>query len=97
MNVMESVVEDLDATGYVAVEKAYAFGDKYLVVVSTGEFGMSCPATTYAFTFDTAGEYVSGKAEIDGCSENVEVLTEGNKLTIKKEGKPSIFYNGIVK
>jgi hypothetical protein len=29
--------------------------------------------------------------------EDVEALTEGNKLTVKKEGSPSIFYNGIVK
>lgn len=97
MNVMEAVVDDLDATGYVSVEKAYVFGEKYLVVVSTGEGGNSCPATTYAFTFDTKSEYLSGKVEIDGCSEEVEALAEGNKLTIKKEGKPSIFYNGDAK
>ena len=97
MNVMEQVVPDVDATGYVSVVKAYAFGDKYLLVVSTGELGMSCAANTYAFTFDTAGEYVSGKKDIDGCSEEVEVLAEGNKLIVKKDGEASIFYNGIVK
>lgn len=96
VNVMESVVEDPDATGYVNVEKAYRFGDKYLLIVSTGEYGMSCPATTYAFTYDTSGEYVSGKSLIDGCSENVEALSDGNKLTVKKDGNPSVFYNGEV-
>ncbi|WP_255263391.1 hypothetical protein [Pseudomonas aegrilactucae] len=94
---MEFVVDDVDLTTYVGVEKAYAFGGKYLLVVSTGESGMSCPATTYAFTYDSASESVTGKTEIDGCSENVEALAEGNKLTVKKEGKASVFYNGDVK
>lgn len=97
VNVMEFVVDDVDLTTYVGVEKAYSFGGKYLLVVSTGESGMSCPATTYAFTYDSASESVTGKTEIDGCSENVEALAEGNKLTVKKEGKASVFYNGDVK
>lgn len=97
VNIMDSVVEDPDATAYVKVEKTYAFGDKYLFVVSTGEGGMSCPATTYAFTFDASREYVSGKTEIDGCSESVDTFADGNKLTVKKEGEASVFYNGLVK
>nr|BFD42513.1 hypothetical protein FFPRI1PSEUD_40120 [Pseudomonas sp. FFPRI_1] len=97
VNVMDYVVEDPDLTGYVTVEKAYAFGGKYLLVVSTGESGMSCPATTYAFTFDSATESVTGKAAIDGCSEMVESLADGNKLIVKKDGAQSVFYNGDVK
>lgn len=97
VNVMEQVVEDPDLTTYVAVEKAYKFGDKYVLIVSTGENGASCPATTYAFTYDTKVENVSGKASIDGCSEIVDSMAEGNKLTVKKDGKASVFYNGDVK
>lgn len=96
MNVMESVVDDPETTGYIAVEKAYRFGDKYLLVVSTGEYGNACPATTYAFTFDPTTESVTGKTTVDGCSETVEALAEGNKLTVKKDGNASIFYNGEV-
>lgn len=97
VNVMEYVVDDVEVTGYVAIEKAYAFGGKYLLIVSTGEGGNACPASTYAFTFDTATESVQGKTQIDGCSENVEALAEGNKLTVKKEGSASVFYNAQVK
>lgn len=97
VNIMDYVVEDPDLTGYVAVEKAYAFGNKYLLVVSTGEGGASCPATTYAFTFDSASESVTGKMEINDCSELVESLADGNKLIVKKEGVQQVFYNGDVK
>jgi hypothetical protein len=97
VNVMDFVVDNPDDTGYIGVEKAYAFDEKYLLIVSTGENGMSCPATTYAFTYDSESESVTGKKQIDGCSENVETLTEGNKLTVKKEGQTTIFYNGEVK
>jgi len=98
MNVMEYVVEDPEATGYVAIEKAYSFGpSKYVLIVSTGESGNSCPATTYAVSFDTASESVDGKTSIDGCSETVEAMSEGNKLTIKKEGETTVVFNGIVK
>lgn len=96
VNVMEFVVDDVSLTGYVQVERAYSFGGKYLLVVSTGESGNSCPATTYAFTYDSASESVTGKTEIDGCSETVQALAEGNKLTVKKDGKASVFYNGNV-
>ncbi len=97
MNVFEQVVDDITLTGYVVIQKAYSFGDKYVLIVSTGEGGQSCAATTYAFTFDTKTESVTGKSIIDGCSEIVEALAEGNKLTVKKDGKVSIIYNGEVK
>lgn len=97
MNVFEQVVDDITLTGYVIIEKAYSFGDKYVLIVSTGEGGQSCAATTYAFTFDTNTESVTGKTIVDGCSEIVEALAEGNKLTVKKDGKASIIYNGEVK
>lgn len=97
LNVLESVVEYPDATGYVSIDKAYKFGEKYLLVISTGENGASCAATTYAFSFDAKSESVTGKASIDGCSENVESLSDGNKLVVKKDGAPSSFYNGDVK
>lgn len=98
MNLLEAVVEYPDGTGYVVIEKAYAFGpNKYVLVVSTGESGMSCPATTYVLSFDTKSEYVDGKARIDGCSEEVESFADGNKLSIKKEGETTIVYNGTVK
>ncbi|MEW9902141.1 hypothetical protein [Pseudomonas putida] len=97
VNVMESVVEDVEATGYVTIEKAYSFGpSKYVVVVSTGEGGNACPASTYVFSFDTKGEYVDGKQAVDGCSEVVESLAEGNKLTVKKDGVATVVYNGVV-
>lgn len=97
VNIMEQVVDDIDATGYVAIEKVYKFYDKYQFIVSTGEYGMSCPATTYAFTFDTKSESVTGKTQIDGCSESVDSFADGNKLMVKKDGKPSTFYNGETK
>ncbi|HEP9620447.1 hypothetical protein FLI62_28320 [Pseudomonas aeruginosa] len=97
MNLLESVVEYADSTGYVVINKAYAFGpDKYILIVSTGESGMSCPATTYVVSFDTKGEHVDGKASIDGCSEEVESFAEGNKLSIKKEGETMFVFNGRV-
>lgn len=96
INVLESVAQSPDATGYVKIEKAYRFGEKYVLVVSTGENGKSCPATTYAFAFDTKTESVTGKTEIDGCSESVESLSDGNKLTVKKDGAASTFYNGEI-
>lgn len=97
INLMESVVDDPEATGYVVVEKAYAFGpDKFVLIVSTGESGNSCPASTYVLSFDTKGEYVDGKASIDGCSEIVEAFADGNKLSIKKEGETTLVYNGKV-
>ncbi|RYY80202.1 MAG: hypothetical protein EOO69_03660 [Moraxellaceae bacterium] len=97
INIMEQVVDDIEATGYVKVEHAYKFGDKYVLVVSTGENGNSCPATTYVFTYDKKVESVTGKSEIDGCSEMVESFAESNKLIVKKEGKASVIYNGEVK
>lgn len=96
VNLMESVVDDANLTGYVHIEAAYQFGDKYLISVSTGEGGRSCPATTYAFTYDAILEHVTGKAEVDGCSENMIIHAEKNKLILKKEGAQSIFYDGQV-
>lgn len=97
VNVLESIVQYPDATGYVKIEKAYKFGEKYLVIISTGENGASCPATTYAFSFDTKTESVSGKKQIDGCSEIFESLSDKNKLVVKKDGNSLVFYNGDVK
>ncbi len=77
MNLLKSVVEDPESTGYVVVEKAYAFGpNKYVIVISTGERGRSCDATTYAFSFDTKSEYGDGKVEINGCSELAEAFSD---------------------
>ncbi|CAM3883315.1 putative lipoprotein [Pseudomonas reidholzensis] len=97
MDVMEQVLEEPEYATYVVIEKAYAFGpDKFVLVISTGESGNSCPATTYAVSFDTKTESVDGKASVDGCSENVESLADGNKLIVKKEGAATAVYNGSV-
>ena len=96
-NIMQDVVEDPEALGYLKLERAYKFGNKYVLVVSTGENGNSCPATTYTFSYDIKSESVIGKTEIDGCSEVVEAFADGNKLTVKKDEKPTIIYNGEVK
>lgn len=97
MNLMESVVDDPESTGYVKIEKAYAFGpNRFVLIVSTGEYGRSCPATTYVLSFDTQSEHVDGKASIDGCSEIVEAFADGNKLSIKKEGETTVVFNGKV-
>lgn len=96
-NILDYVVEYPDATGYVKIEKAYLFGTKYLLIISTGENGASCPATTYAISFDTKTESVTGKEQIDGCSENLESLSDGNKLIVKKDGATSTFYNAEIK
>lgn len=97
MNILDYVVEEPDLTGYVKIEKAYSFGEKYLLLVSTGEAGNSCPATTYAIAFDSQKETVTGQQKIDGCSENLESFSEGNKLTVKKDGAASVFFNAEVK
>ena len=97
INILENVVESADSTGYVKIEKAYSFGQKYILIISTGENGASCPATTYAISFDQKTESVTGKEEIDGCSENIESLSDGNKLIVKKDGTTSTFYNGEIK
>lgn len=98
INLMESVATYPDAIGYIAIEKAYSFGaNKYVLIVSTGENGLSCPATTYVLSFDAKQEHVDGHSEIEGCSEIVESLSEGNKLTIKKDGKATLVYNGTIK
>jgi hypothetical protein len=97
VNVMEAIVEEAEYTGYVAIEKAYTFGpSRYVVVVSTGEGGNACPASTYVFSFDAKAERVDGKREVAGCSELVEVVVEGNRLTVKKEGDGTVVFNGVV-
>lgn len=93
---MEAIVEEAEYTGYVAIEKAYTFGPRYVVVVSTGEGGNACPASTYVFSFDAKAERVDGKREVDGCSELVEVVVEGNRLTVQKEGGGTVVFNGVV-
>ena len=98
MNIMEQVIDEPEYATYVAIEKAYAFGpNKFVLVISTGEGGNSCPATTYAVSFDTQTESVDGKTSIDGCSETVDSLADGNKLIIKKDGVSTEVYNGLVK
>ncbi len=97
VNILESVFDDLEGLVYMSVEKAYSFGDKYVIIISTGEGGRSCPASTYAFAFDLKTESVIGKKEIDGCSEGVESLADGNKLLVKKDGEASMFYNAEIK
>lgn len=97
VNVMEAIVEEAEYTGYVAIEKAYTFGpSRYVVVVSTGEGGNACPASTYVFSLDAKAERVDGKREVDGCSELVEVVVEGNRLMVKKEGGGTVVFNGVV-
>ncbi|MDT8906012.1 MULTISPECIES: hypothetical protein [Pseudomonas] len=97
INVMESVVEQAEYTGYVTIERAFTFGpSRYVVVVSTGEGGNACPASTYVLSFDTEAERVDGKQEVKGCSERVEVEAQGNKLLVKKEDGEVTVYNGVV-
>ncbi|WP_260963157.1 hypothetical protein [Pseudomonas citri] len=97
VNVMESIVEQPEYTGYVAIEKAYTFGPgKYVVVVSTGEGGNACPASTYVFSFDAKAERVEGTRAVEGCSELVEAGVEGNRLVVKKEGGGVVVVNGVV-
>jgi len=94
LNLMESVTQDYEYLGYLTLESAYQFGpDNYVIVVSTGEGGRSCPATTYAIAFDTKGEHVTGSTSIDGCSETVQSFADDNKLMIKKEGDSTVIYN----
>lgn len=97
INILEYVLEYPELSGYVKIEKAYGFGDKYILIVSTGQNGNSCPATTYAIGIDSKSESVTGKSDIEGCSENIESLSDGNKLTVKKEGAVSTFINGEIK
>ncbi|MFC4621049.1 zinc ribbon domain-containing protein [Comamonas nitrativorans] len=96
-NLLDYLFEDTDMIGYLGFEKIYQFGKNYIFIISTGENGKICPATTYAFQVDTAADSISDKHKIDGCSENVETFSEGNKLMVKKEGDASIFYNGEVR
>lgn len=95
-NILEQVVEEPEYLGYLAVEKAYKFDDKYVLVVSTGESGNSCPATTYVIGYDTKSHSVSGSKKLESCSENIEAMSEGNKLTVKKENESLVFYNAVV-
>lgn len=98
MNLMEAVTDHPDLMGYIVINKVYSFGpDRYVLIVSTGESGLSCPATTYAISFDTKREYVDGVTGIDGCAETLDSLAEGNKLTIKKDGEATVIYNGVIK
>tara|TARA_B100000700_G_scaffold251867_1_gene283109 strand:+ start:1124 stop:1666 length:543 start_codon:yes stop_codon:yes gene_type:complete len=97
LNLMEAVTQDYEYLGYLTLESAYQFGpDNYVVIVSTGEGGRSCPATTYAIAFDARGEHVTGSTSIDGCSETVQSFAEGNKLMIKKEGDSTVIYNAHI-
>lgn len=98
MNILEHVLEEPEYSTYVTVEKAYAFGpDRYVLIISTGEGGRACPATTYALSFSTATESVDGSVTVDGCSEAVDSLAQNNKLTIKKDGAATEVINGIVR
>lgn len=98
MNLMEAVTDHPDLMGYIVINKVYSFGpNRYVLIVSTGENGRSCPATTYAISFDTKSEYIDGVTGIDGCAETLDSLAEGNKLTIKKDGEATVIYNGVIK
>ncbi|WP_233459489.1 hypothetical protein [Pseudomonas bijieensis] len=56
MNVMESIVEQAEYTGYVTIEKAYTFGpSKYVLVVSTGEGGQRVPGVDLCIQFRHPG------------------------------------------
>ena len=96
-NIMEDIVEDSQYMGYLELEKAYKFGNKYVLVVSTGEGGNSCPATTYIFSYDIKSESVTGKTDIDSCSELVEAFADGNKLIVRKDEESIIIHHGEVK
>lgn len=98
-NILEQIFEDteyIEGIGYLKVEHAYKFGDAYVLIFSTGESGNSCPATTRVFSYDIKSESVTGKTDIDGCSETVQALAEGNKLIVKKDGETTTIYNGKV-
>ena len=43
INILESVFDDLEGMGYMNFEKAYNFGDKYVIVISTGKGRRICP------------------------------------------------------
>lgn len=96
VDLLEEVVQYPDAVGYLALESGYRFGDRYVLVVSTGENGMSCPATTYAIGFDLLEERVTGARVIDGCDETVATAVDGNQLNVSKEGEAQVFVDGIV-
>lgn len=98
IDIMKQVMDEPEYAVYVQVEKAYTFGpNKYVLVISTAEGGNSCPATTYTVSFDTRTEMVDGKTLVDGCSDEVDVSTDGNKLIVKKDGAPTIVYDGSVR
>ena len=95
-NILEQVLEDHTLAGFIVVEKAYKFDDKYVLVISTGEYGRSCPATTYVIGYDTNSNSVSGVKKFESCSESIEAITEDNKLTVKKDDEALIFYDAAV-
>lgn len=86
-NVLEFVLNDVEAAGYVNVEAIYRYAERYVLVVSTGENGMSCPATTYLFTLNTRSNDVDQKAEVAGCSEDVVVQANDTTLVAQKESE----------
>jgi hypothetical protein len=97
VNIIEYVLADVEYPGYVVIERVYKFLDNYQFVISTGESGRSCDATTYVFTFNSRSENVTGKTMVDGCSELIDSFADGNKLMVKKDGATSVFYNGETK
>lgn len=97
VNLLEAVVQDVDLTGYVQVNAAYRYGDRLVVLVlSTGEYGLACPATTYAVSYDLLAGRVTGATSVDGCSEDVAVQAEAQRLTVRKEGAPTVVQEGRV-
>ncbi|MDY6468668.1 DUF2939 domain-containing protein [Acinetobacter faecalis] len=96
-NILEQAIEYPDALGYLQVEKAYKFNNNYVLVISTGENGLSCPATTYVIGYDSTSHSVTGSKKMDSCTEDsIETLTDGNKLTVKKDDEVLTFYNANV-
>lgn len=61
INILRTLVESADSTGYVKIGEGLFIWAKYILIISTGENGASCPATTYAISFDQKTESVTGK------------------------------------
>jgi len=66
------------------------------IILSTGEKGASCPATTFVVSFDVNVRKVTGNKQLEGCSEFVETMADGTKLIVKKDAVVSAFLNGKV-
>lgn len=96
-DIMSSVTEAGGWLGYLIFEAAYSFGpNRYVLIVSTGEGGRACPASTYVIVYDTKAESVIGSVQVEGCSEIVQAFAQGNKLMVKKEYGVVAVINGEI-